>query len=172
MQMLNLDDEKAIDYSSETPLLPFDCIGEYDLAILAYVELVDEDEKERRIKAGADPDSVRAAFNGACDIATVQVLTSTNDSVRKGSVFGLYFDTHAKGKAKAFAAARLRQFIASAVGEAPKSNFRANDARAALLSTDLTGGEARVHLSRRSRAGRGDYEGQTFANDVYTPLAE
>lgn len=167
---LDLNSDKAIDYSSETPLLPFDCIGEYDFAILAYAELVDEDEKERRVKAGADPDSVRAAFNGACDIATCEVLSSTNDTVKKGAVFGLYFDTHAKGKAKAFAAARLRQFIASAVGENPKSNFDANKAREALLTTDLSGGEAHVHLSRRSRAGRGDYEGQTFANDVYSKL--
>ena len=27
---LDLDNDKAIDYASETPLLPFDCTGEYD----------------------------------------------------------------------------------------------------------------------------------------------
>lgn len=167
---LNLDDEKAIDYASETPLLPFDCTGEYDLAIVAYHELVDEEEKDRRVAAGEDPDSIRAAFNGSCDIATVQILSSTNETVKKGTTFALYFDTHAKGKAKAFAAARLRQFIAAAVGESPKGNFKANDARKALLTTDLSGGEAHVHLSRRERAGRGDYEGQTFANDKYSAL--
>lgn len=167
---LDLDNDKAIDYASETPLLPFDCTGEYDLAIVAYHELVDEDEKARRVAAGEDEDSIRAAFNGACDIATVVIRSSTNETVKKGSTFALYFDTHAKGKAKAFAAARLRQFIASAVGESPKGNFKANAARVALLTTDLSGGEAHVHLSRRERAGRGDYEGQTFANDKYSAL--
>lgn len=168
--MLDLNNEKAVDYSGETPLLPFECVGSYDFAILSYIECVDEEEKERLVAAGADEASIRVAFNGSCDLATVRVLSSTCDTVKPGESVTLYFNTHAKGKAKPYAAARLRQFIAAAVGENPKSNFDANAARKALLTTDLSTGEAKVHMVRRAKAGRGDYEGTDFANDTYSPL--
>jgi hypothetical protein len=63
--------------------------------------------------------------------------------------------------------------MAAAVGEDPKSNtFKANNARKALLGTDLSEGGCQVHLSRRERAGKGEYAGQTFGNDKYSPLGE
>jgi len=179
---LNLDDNDAIDYGNDTPLLPFDEAGEFDLALLAYTELISEDEldlrrRELALELGVKPDAIvddqlpRVAYNGACDIATCQVLGSNNTSFPAGSVIGLYFDHHAVGKAKNYAIARNRDFLAAMVGANPKDRaFSAVKARKALLTTDLSSGEAHVHLSRRQRAGRGEYEGQTFANDKYRPL--
>lgn len=179
---LNLDDEKSIDYGNDTPLLPFDEAGEFDLALIDYTELISEDEldlrrRELALETGRKAADVRdeelpkVAFNGACDIATCRVLAANNASYPPGTVIGLYFDHHAEGKAKKFAIGRNRGFMAAVVGENPKApSFKANDARRALLTTDLSGGEAHFHLSRRQRAGRGDYEGQTFANDTYRSL--
>jgi hypothetical protein len=182
---LNLDAEEAIDYGTgNTPLLNVsnDFLGEFDLAVLSYVELVSEAERELRrrelaIELGVKPDAVkddqlpRPAYNGACDIATVQVLASDNPEVKVGSTWALWFDQDATGKAMKFAAGRIRQFMASCVGEDPKSSgFRANDARKALLTTDMSGGGVRIHLSRRGRPGKGEYAGQTFGNDKYEPL--
>jgi hypothetical protein len=182
---LNLDTEEAVDYGAgNTPLLNVsnDFLGEFDLALLGYVELVSEAERELRrrelaIELGVKADAItddqlpRVAYNGACDIATVQILASDNDAVKPGSAWALWFDQDATGKAVKFAAGRIRQFMAACMGEDPKSNqFKANNARQALLSTDLSSGEARVHLSRRERQGKGEYAGQTFGNDRYSPL--
>lgn len=179
---LNLDDEKAIDYGNDTPLLPFEEAGEFDLSLIDYNELISESEldlrrRELAVETGRKPDQVKdeelpkVAFNGACDIATCRVISSNNASYPPGTVVGLYFDHHAEGKAKKFAIGRNRSFMAAVVGDNPKSpTFKANDARKALLGTDLSSGEAHFHLSRRERAGRGDYQGQTFANDTYRAL--
>lgn len=179
---LNLDDDKAIDYGNDTPLLPFDEAGEFDMALLDYSELISEDEldlrrRELALETSRKPEDVKdeelpkVAFNGACDIASCRVISSNNTSYPAGTVVGLYFDHHATGKAKKFAIGRNRSFMAAVVGDNPKSPaFKANEARKALLSTDLSSGEAHFHLSRRQRQGRGDYEGQTFANDTYRAL--
>jgi hypothetical protein len=182
---LNLDTEEAVDYGAgNTPLLNVsnDFLGEFDLAVLGYAELVSETERELRrrelaLELGCKVDQItddqlpRLAYNGACDIASVQILASDNPEVKVGSLWALWFDQDATGKATKFAAGRIRQFMAACMGEDPKSNqFKANDARKALLSTDLSSGEAHVHLSRRERQGKGEYAGQTFGNDRYTPL--
>jgi hypothetical protein len=179
---LNLDDEKAVDYSSNTPLLPFDSFGNYDLAVIGYIELVSEDELELRrrefaIQIGARPEEVsdeqlpKVAYNGSCDIATVKVLASDNAEIRVGDTYALYFDTHAVGDSKAYAAARLRGFVAAACGvQNPKGDFKANAARRALLDTDLSGGDAHVHLWRKSKPGKGEYEGREFNVDRYSPI--
>lgn len=176
---LNLNDPSAIDYGADTPLLPFEEFGDFDLALIDFKEFVSESEldlrrRELKLELKREPtrDELPAVgHNGSCDIATVKVLNSTNANFPEGSVFGLWFDGDATGDSRTRVIARNRAFMSATVGASPKDpKFDANAARAALLGTDLSSGEAHVHLSRRPQQGKGKWEGTTFANDTYRPL--
>jgi hypothetical protein len=148
---LDLNEEKAIDYSSNLPFLPFEALGSYVFDINSYVE--------------------HEGYNGNGDLLTVTVVESTNDTIRKGTKFVFYFKTDVTGKAKAFAAARLRSFIRSAVGvpDSEARTFDANAARKALLEEDLSKGGNLVRMSRRAKPGKGDNSDKEFADDRWEP---
>jgi len=145
---LDLNDVQAIDYSSNLPFLPFEALGSYVFALLSYDHLPD-------------------AYNGECDLLTVEVRESTNADVRPGSRFAFVFKTNVVGKAKPFAAARLRSFVRAAVGvpESSARTFDANAARASLLEEDLSGGENLVRMTRREKPGKGENADRGFADD-------
>lgn len=144
---LDLNDEQAIDYSSNLPFLPFEALGSYVFDILSYQE--------------------HEGYNGNGDLLTVQVVETSNDSIRKGQKYVFYFKTDVTGKAKAFAAARIRSFIRAAVGvpEEEARTFDANAARKALLEEDLSKGGNPVRMNRRARPGRGDNADREYVDD-------
>ena len=148
---LDLDDEKAIDYSSNIPFLPFEALGDYVLDILSYEE--------------------HEGHNGDGDLVTVQVVETDNATIRAGEKYVFYFRTDIKGDGKAFAAARLRSFVRAAVGvaESEARTFEANPARKALLAEDLSKGGNLIRLSRRSKpAKKGTkHEGKEFCEDFW-----
>lgn len=150
---LNLNSKQAVDYSSGTPLFPFEAIGDFEFAITGF---------EYR------PD----AHNGACDWATIDVLVSTNPQIKVGSTWGLWFDQHATGDKKGFAEATLRKFMAAAVGVEHTGEFDANAARISLLEADTAGelesGENKIGLLRRSKPGKGKHVGKTFTDDTWS----
>jgi hypothetical protein len=170
---------QAINFGNELPLLPFEDFGTYELSIVDYAQKVSQAERdlikrELKLELGREPTDEELpalAYKGACDIATVKVLSSTNPLWEAGSVFGLYFDQHAVGDNEVKAAKRNRAFLAAAIGLNPRNAIDWNAARKTLLTTDLSGGGAKVKLSRRQQAGKGKYEGRTFTEDTYTPLA-
>lgn len=145
--MLDLNDDKAIDYSSNLPFLPYEATGDFVFDIVSYEEKPD-------------------AYNGAIDIVTVEVVEGPS-SVRKGQKFVFVFKTAVTGKAKAFAAARLRGFIAAAVGADNTKAFDANAARKALLVENLAEGGNLVRMSRRNKPGKGENQGKTFSDDRF-----
>ncbi len=175
---LDLNTEDAVDYGdNDTPLLNVseEFTGEFDLEVLGYTELVGEEElslrrREIALELGVKPDEVtddqlpRVAYNGACDIATVRVLTSDNAAVKPGSTWGLWFTQHATGKALKFARGRIRQFMAACVQVDFKA-FDANAARKALLATDMSGGGVRIQM--KTRLGRPDEDGKQWSNSTY-----
>lgn len=143
---LDLNDEKAIDYSSELPFLPYEAVGNYVLDIVAY-----EHNAE--------------AYNGAIDILTVVIKESGNASVKVGDKYVFVFNQHATGKKKAFAAAHVRQFIAAAMGKENTASYDANADRKTLLETDLSGGDNLVRFVRREKPGKGENKDRKFADD-------
>lgn len=154
---LDLNDQKVVDYSSNTPLFPFEYEGTFKFALVGY---------------SYNP----KAHNGACDIATLEVKESTLASVKPGQKYAFWFDQAATGKAQYFAAARIRSFMRAAVGVPPEDSrtFDANAARSALLSEDESGGlesgENLVELVRRGKKGAGEYEGKVFTEDTWTTV--
>lgn len=147
-EMLDLNDDKAIDYSSNLPFLPYEATGNYVFDIVSY-----EEKPE--------------AYNGAIDIVTVEVKEASNTAIRVGQKFVFVFKTAVTGKAKAFAAARLRGFIAAAVGAVNDKAFDANAARKALLVENLSSGGNLVRMSRRNKPGRGENQGKEFSDDRF-----
>lgn len=151
---LDLNSQEAVDYSTKTPMLPFEYTGDYKWAVKGF---------------GYFPD----AYNGECDIALVECLESDNDKVRVGSRWTLYFSQHATGKAKPFAAARIRSFVMAclAVTDDAKRGFDAKAGRNDLIEADEKGTiedeNIEIRHVRSNRPGRGDYEGQTFTEDSF-----
>lgn len=148
MNMLDLNDDKAIDYSSNLPFLPYEATGNYVFDIVGY-----EEKPE--------------AYNGAIDILTVEVKETSNPAIRVGQKFVFVFKTAVTGKARAFAAARLRGFIAAAVGAVNDKSFDANAARKSLLTENLAEGGNLVRMSRRNKPGRGENQGKEFSDDRF-----
>ena len=150
---LDLNDEKAIDYSSNLPFLPFEAVGHYVFDILSY-----EDHE---------------GYNGTGDLVTVEVVESDRADIRKGQKYVFYFKTDVTGKAKAFAAARLRSFIRSAVGvpESEARTFDANSARKALLEEDLSKGGNKIRLIRRAKPGKGENAEKEYSDDRWETFA-
>lgn len=156
---LDLNDEKAIDYSSNVPFLPYEALGDYLFSILAYEEF--------------------EGHNGDGDMVTLEVAESTAPSVRVGDKVVFLFRTDIKGDGKAFAAARLRSFIRAAVG-VPDSEARAFDANAgrkSVLAEDFSKGDSQVRLTRsekRAKATDKDgkpskHAGKVFTEDAWKP---
>jgi hypothetical protein len=150
---LNLNSKSAIDYSSGTPLFPFEAIGDYVFDILGF---------EYRPEA----------HNGECDWATVLVLESSNPAIKPDSKWGVWFSQCATGDKKGFAEAALRKFMAAAVGVEHTPQFDAAAARKSLLESDekgeLEGGGNKIGLKRRSKAGKGKHAGKTFTDDIWS----
>lgn len=153
---LNLNSKTAIDYSSGTPLFPFDATGSFVFALTGFTY---------------NPE----AHNGECDLATVKVVESDNAAIKPDSVWAFWFSQHATGDARGFAEGRLRAFMKAAVGSDEGDAFDANAARLALLDSDekgeLESGENKIGLLRRSKPGKGKHVGKTFTDDAWSVIA-
>lgn len=150
--MLDLDSEKAIDYSSNDPFLPYEALGDFVFNIESYTEF--------------------EGHNGDGDIAILTVVESSRDDVRVGERYAFLFRTDTKGDGKAFAEARLRNFVRAAVGvDAHDRSFRANPARTDMLAEDFSTGGNLIRLKRGSKPGKKGTknEGKEFSEDLWTP---
>jgi hypothetical protein len=140
---LDLDDQKAIDYSGSTNLLPFDAYGDFDLAILAFTE-------------SGPPGTEDNPGDKEYDLATATVLKSTCEKITQGEEMGLFFQTGGNGmtvKNRPFKAAAERGFLAACFGENAKDPaFKGKDARAKALASDYEDGNA-VHVRLYRRKG-------------------
>lgn len=150
---LDLDDEKAIDYSSNDPFFPYEALGDFLFDICSYTEF--------------------EGHNGDGDIAILKVVESSREDVRPGERYAFMFRTDVKGDGKAFAAARLRSFIMAAVGVEAKDSraFKANTARADVLAEDYSKGGNLIRLKRGSKPGKKGTknEGKEFSDDLWAP---
>jgi len=156
---LDLDDEKAIDYSSNDPFLPFEALGDYVFDIVSYTEF--------------------EGHNGDGDMAILKVVSSSNPTVKAGERYAFLFPTDTKGDGKAFAAARLRSFIMAAVGVEVKDAraFQANKARKDMLEEDYSAGGNLIALKRGERPAKATnkdgtpskHAGKKFSEDTWSP---
>lgn len=150
---LDLNDEKAIDYSSNIPFLPYEALGEYVFDILSYEEF--------------------EGHNGDGDLVTLKVVETDVDSIRTGEKYVFLFRTDIKGDGKAFAAARLRSFVRAACGipDSEARGFDANAGRKAILAEDFSKGGNLVRLRRSTKPGKkgSTHEGKAFCEDAWKP---
>lgn len=161
---LNLNDEKAIDYSSDVPYFPFDTYGNFDFVVLAH---------EESGEAGTEKNKSDKEY----DVATVEVLASDNPSVKVGEKLIFWFQTGGDGvtqKNRAYKAAELRQFVSAANGVNPTSaEYKKYDAvagRKELLARDF--GEIETGIRLKATKGKERAEKGTFYTDkAWSPLA-
>lgn len=152
---LDLNDEKAIDYSSNIPFLPYEALGDYVFDILSYEEF--------------------EGHNGDGDMATLKVVESSVASVQPGDKYVFLFRTDIKGDGKAFAAARLRSFVRAACGvpEEAARAFDANEGRKTCLAEDFSKGGNLIRLRRGERPGKKGtvHADKKFSEDTWKPAA-
>lgn len=137
---LDLNDQKAIDYSSDVPYFPFNTYGHFDFAVIAY---------EESGPAGSEQNKGDKEF----DVATVEVLASDNATLKQGDVIVFWFQTGGDGvnlKNRANKAAELRAFVAAANGVDPKSaaykKYDARGGRQTLIDRDFEKEETGIRL--------------------------
>ena len=149
----DLDDEKAVDYSTQDPYLPYEAIGDYLFNIESYVEF--------------------DGHNGEKDIAILSVVESNNPDIKPGERYAFTWATDVKGDGRALAAARLRGFIMAANGVEAKDAraCKAGVARKAILEEDYSKGGNLVRLKRGEKQGKKGtiHEGKTFSDDRWSP---
>lgn len=160
---LDLDSEKAIDYSSNDPFLPYEALGDYVFDISSYVKF--------------------EGHNGDGDLAVLTVVESSRDDIKPGERYAFMWRTDIKGDGKAFAEARLRSFVMAAVGVEVKNarTFKAGKAREDMLAEDYSTGGNLIRLKRgekpakekpEARAAR-EAEGRPvrmFSDDHWSPV--
>jgi hypothetical protein len=155
--MLDLNDTKAIDYSSKIEFFPFEAYGNYLMSVISYTESG---------PAGSETNKGDKEY----DLATVRVLESDNPSVPVDSTWAFFFQTGGNGlsvKARPHRAAELRSFHRAVLGKAPADKaFDGNKARSALLAEDLSSGEERVRL--RCAKGNQREDGTHYRNDTWS----
>lgn len=162
---LNLNDPKAIDYSSEVPYFPFDTFGTFDMMVLEYHESGE---------AGSEQNKSDKEF----DVATVEILASSNEALKKGDKVVFWFQTGGDGvsqKNRAYKSAELRQFVAAASGVDPTGKeyraFDAGKARKDLLAQNFEAKEAGVRLSATKGKERTGAPGTHYTDKAWKPLA-
>lgn len=172
---LDLNDQKAIDYSSDVPYFPFNTYGHFDFAVLSF---------EESGPAGSEQNKSDKEF----DIATVEVLASDNPTLKAGDVVIFWFQTGGDGinlKNRANKAAELRVFVAAACGVDPKSaaykKYDAKAGRTELLARDFEANECGVRLhatpgnetkpSKAARATNPETPALYFTEKGWAPLA-
>lgn len=156
---LDLNDPKAIDYSSKTPLFPFTAYGSFTLALLSYIESG---------PAGSETNKGDKEF----DLALARVEESSDPSIRPGDVYGFFFQTGGDGmtvKSRPYKAAALRDFHKGVLGIDPRDrSFDANAARTAMLAEDLSAGENKVRLKTSKGNEIEGKPGESYRNDVWS----
>ncbi len=162
---LNLNDEKAIDYSSDVPYFPFDTYGDFDFAILA---------AEESGEAGSEKNKSDKEF----DVYTVEVLASNNANLKAGEKVVFWFQTGGDGvnqKNRAYKAAELRQFVSAAMGVHPTAaEYKKYDAlagRKTLLERDFTAVETGIRLKATKGSERKGNPGTFYTDKAWAPLA-
>lgn len=156
---LDLNDEKAIDYSSNIPFLPYEALGDYVFDILSYEEF--------------------EGHNGDGDLVTLEVVETDVESIRVGKKYVFLFRTDTKGDGKAFAAARLRSFVRAACGvpDDEARGFDANAGRKTILAEDYSKGGNLIRLTRSEKKAKATdkdgkpskHAGKVFTDDTWKP---
>lgn len=159
---LDLNDPKAVDYSSKIPLFPFEAYGDFDFDVISYIESGE---------AGSDKNKGDKEF----DLATVRVVASSSDSIKVGDLYGFFFQTGGNGmsvKSRPYRAAELRNFH-KAVLKVPSTDrgFDGNAARKALLVEDLSAGGNTVHLHTQKGSEIEGKPGTFYRNDTWSATA-
>jgi hypothetical protein len=162
---LNLNDEKAIDYSSDVPYFPFDTYGQFDFAIIAAEESGD---------AGSEKNKSDKEF----DVYTVEILASNHSAIRVGEKVIFWFQTGGDGvtqKNRAYKAGELRQFVSAAMGVHPTSaaykKYDALAGRKELLARDFEAVETGVRLNATKGQERKGNPGTFYTDKAWAPLA-
>lgn len=162
---LNLDDPKAIDYSSDVPYFPFDTYGEFDFLVVEYRESG---------PAGTEENKSDKEF----DIITVEVLQSNHAAIRSGEKLIFWFQTGGDGvnqKNRAYKAGELRQPVAAALGVEPTSKayktYAAGAGRKTLLERDFEKVETGIRLKATKGNERKDNPGTYYTDKAWSPLA-
>lgn len=157
---LDLNDEKAINYSDKIEFFPFDTYGDFEFDVISYTESG---------PAGSDQNKSDKEF----DLATVRVVRSTNETVKAGDLFSFFFQTGGNGisiKSRPYRAAELRSFHKAVMKVAPTDKtFDANKARKTLLENDLSegGNPVRLKTSKGNSFTREDGTTGNYRNDTW-----
>jgi hypothetical protein len=167
--MLDLNDQKAIDYSSEVPYFPRAAFGETLFTILSYEESGDANTEENKSDKEYDVATVRVERHEPAKLGegTVQV------PVKPGETYVLWFQTGGNGitmKNRAFKAAELRGFISAACGVQGDAlrTFDAKKGRDDCLAEDFSAGDSKVLLVRRTDSPVPNKPGEFYCKDRYS----
>lgn len=142
---LDLNDPKAIDYSSSQDLFPYEIngvqvYGRFRLALLSYTESG---------PAGSESNKGDKEF----DMATCRVVESSHPDIRVGSIYGFFFQTGGNGvtvENRAYKAAALREFHKAVLNIDPRDRaFDGNAARKTMLEEDLSDESNLVDFTRK-----------------------
>lgn len=140
---LDLNDPKAIDYSSKQNLFPFEAFGRYTLALCSYTESG---------PAGSEQNKGDKEF----DMPMLRVVESNNPEIRVGELYGFFFQTGGNGMTvenRAYKAADLRNFHKAVLGIDPRDRtFDANAARKTILESNLDETDHVVFTRKQGKA--------------------
>lgn len=155
---LDLNDPKCIDYSSKIPLFPFDAYGDFEFALVSYIESGE---------AGSEKNKGEKEF----DLATVRVVNSTAEGIKEGDLYGFFFQTGGNGmsvKSRPYRAAELRNFHKAVLKVDPTDRtFDGNAARKTLLVSELDGTD-NVRLKTQKGSEIEGKPGTFYRNDTWT----
>jgi hypothetical protein len=144
---LDLNDPKAIDYSSEISYYPRNAFGEALLTILSYEESGPAGSEENKSDKEYDVATVRVE-----DFTPTQLPDSVFRSTpKKGDLFVLWFQTGGDGvtlKNRAYKAAALRNFVSAACGVSDRA-FDATKGRKDMLAEDFSDEKTQVRITTK-----------------------
>lgn len=169
--MLDLNDQKAIDYSSEIPYFPRAAFGETLLTILSYEESGVANTEENKSDKEYDLATVRVEKHEPAKLGEGTVYVP----VKPGETYVLWFQTGGNGitmKNRAFKAAELRNFISSACGVTGEAlrTFDAKKGRDDCLAEDFSDGKSQVLLNKRVDSPVEGKPGEYYSKDRYSAV--
>ncbi len=162
---LNLNDREAVNYGNDSNLYPLkDSFGALDCVLLAYTESG---------PVGSETNDGDKEY----DLATCEVLSSTNPEFKKGDVTAFWFQTGGDGvnkKNRLRKISALQQFVAAAEGVSATSKeykgFDFDAARKKLLARDFEAKETGIRL-RATKGNETDTPGSFWVETAFSPLA-
>lgn len=164
---LNLNSKQAIEYSNQGQslnLIDFKAYGDY---VFLFAGL------EKHI----GPEETGSKEADLLHVLVVSYEPTDGSAFEYSELEGktVYFDQEVTGKARPVAEAKERCALAAVMGQTSTDPaYDAQKARKTLLAAtkanevDPSGDPMLFCLSRRPKPGKGEYEGQTFADDLFS----